>query len=243
LPEGDIKNFIDNSKNGAILMSMGSVVKPSLLGHERMQTFLQAFKKLPYNVLWKTDYEFKDLPANVKTYKWLPQNDILAHPNLKLFITHGGLRSMEESIAHKVPILTIPFSYDQPYNAEVIVHYGIGEQYDLNQLTVESFVNAIFRVILNEKYKTKMIEMHENFDNVTATSREIAVFEIEKMIRNRNITEKFVQLNRFERIFYEERQVDCYLFTLFLGYIFYKIVPKILRVCKTFFTILRRMFL
>ena len=43
-------------------------------------------------ILWKWDEDnIADLPKNVMTQKWVPQQDILAHPNLKLFVTHGGL--------------------------------------------------------------------------------------------------------------------------------------------------------
>ena len=43
-------------------------------------------------ILWKWDEDnIADLPKNVMIKKWVPQQDILAHPNLKLFVTHGGL--------------------------------------------------------------------------------------------------------------------------------------------------------
>lgn len=42
----------------------------------------------------------------------------LGHPNIKLFITQGGLQSIEEAIMYHVPMLVMPFFGDQPYSAK-----------------------------------------------------------------------------------------------------------------------------
>ena len=34
---------------------------------------------------------------------WVPQNDVLAHPKLKLFLTHCGVNSMYEVRASSTP--------------------------------------------------------------------------------------------------------------------------------------------
>ena len=48
--------------------------------------------------------------------KWLPQNDLLAHPNLRVFVTHGGLLSLQEAIYHKTPLVGVPLVNDQKPN-------------------------------------------------------------------------------------------------------------------------------
>ena len=53
------------------------------------------------------------LPENVLIKTSLPQNDMLAHPNLKVFVTHGGLLSTQEALFHKVPLVGMPISNDQ----------------------------------------------------------------------------------------------------------------------------------
>lgn len=53
--------------------------------------FLDVFGRLKQNVIWKIENDtLSNIPSNVKIAKWLPQSDILAHPNIVLFITHGG---------------------------------------------------------------------------------------------------------------------------------------------------------
>ena len=57
---------------------------------------------------------------------WLPQQDILAHPNLKVFITHAGQSSMQELLCHQKPALAVPVQGDQPLNAKELVRMEVG---------------------------------------------------------------------------------------------------------------------
>ena len=77
---------------------------------ERKRVFLEAFSQLAeFTILWKWDEEeVEGLPDNVILSKWLPQQDLLAMPNLRLFVTHGGLLSLQEALYHKTPLVGRP---------------------------------------------------------------------------------------------------------------------------------------
>lgn len=86
-----LQEYIDNSEHGVILFSLGSHLQSSQLPKEKIDTFINVFKNLKQRVIWKFENESYEVPPNVLIQKWLPQTDILAHPNVKLFITHGGI--------------------------------------------------------------------------------------------------------------------------------------------------------
>jgi glucuronosyltransferase len=107
-PDNKIGQFLDNAKEGVVYVSFGSVISASLMSEEKRQSFLSAFKKLKQKVLWKWETETMDgKPDNVILSKWLPQQEVLAHPNVKLFITHGGQSSFQETLCHKKPVVSL----------------------------------------------------------------------------------------------------------------------------------------
>jgi len=68
---------------------------------------LYNFSRLKQRVIWKWETEvMDDLPSNVLLSKWLPQNDVLGHDNLKVFITHGGQSSFQESLCYQKPVVS-----------------------------------------------------------------------------------------------------------------------------------------
>jgi hypothetical protein len=52
--------------------------------------------------------------------EWAPQLDVLTHPSIGGFFTHGGWNSTIEGIAAGVPMLGWPYFSDQPMNCKCI---------------------------------------------------------------------------------------------------------------------------
>ena len=87
--------------------SSRSVIQASDMPEKKRKLLLNVFKKFKQKFIWKWETEqMEGLPSNVKLSKWLPQQDILAHPNTKMFITHAGQSSTQETLCHKTPVVS-----------------------------------------------------------------------------------------------------------------------------------------
>lgn len=90
----DIQEFLDDAMDGAIYFSLGSNIRLSELPNETKHIFANAFSDFPkYRILIKSETELM-IPShnssNLLVRTWFNQEAILSHPNVKLFITHGG---------------------------------------------------------------------------------------------------------------------------------------------------------
>ena len=126
------------------------------MSKKHKEMFYNAFRRLSMSIIWKwDDNDLSRMPGNVLVRKWLPQNDLLAHPNLKVLVTHGGLLSLQEALYHSVPIVGIPLGSDQDHNMIRAERNGFALTLDFPALTEDTIVKAI-----ETAYKDKSI--HEN---------------------------------------------------------------------------------
>ncbi|XP_050054770.1 UDP-glucosyltransferase 2-like isoform X3 [Aphis gossypii] len=147
----DILEFIDDAPHGVIYFTLGSVVLMSSLPEDVLSVFRECFSQIPQKVLWKYEGDMKDKPKNVMTRKWFPQRDILLHPNMKLFISHGGISGVYETVDAGVPVLGFPIFYDQPRNIDNLVSAGMAISMDLNFVTKDKLLDAILQIVNDEK--------------------------------------------------------------------------------------------
>ncbi|KAF2894415.1 hypothetical protein ILUMI_11759, partial [Ignelater luminosus] len=182
----DLEEIMNSAKNGVILLSLGTNIKSANLKDEIKQTFLKVFAKLSQTVLWKFETDdLKTVPKNVIIRKWLPQNDILGHPNIKLFLSHGGSLSTQEAMYHGVPVVGIPFFSDQFLNIHQMKKKGIAEHIDLKKnVTADEMYEKIQMVLNSNSYKSKIDKISKLYRDRPQTALEKAIFWIEYVMRH-----------------------------------------------------------
>jgi len=175
----DINSFIDGAKKGVVLMTFGSVA--SVIPSHMVEKFSSAFRRLgDYRVIWRLDNEDNvKLPDNVMIAKWLPQNDILSHPSVKLFITHCGNNGQYEAVYHGVPMIGLPLAGDQIYNAKRLDHKGYGLSMDLYDFTADQLLDNIHKILGDKSYKERVTKASAIFRSQAQSPVEKAVFWIE----------------------------------------------------------------
>jgi len=145
---GKLRKFMDSATEGVLYVSFGSVLLSCQLPEDKKKAMLNIFRNLKEKVLWKwEDDNLEDMPDNVMVMNYLPQQDILGHPNCKGFITHAGYLSFEEGIAHQVPMMATPICYDQYDNAKEIERLGIGRCINFTDITETTLSEALDQVL------------------------------------------------------------------------------------------------
>ncbi|CAH1375671.1 hypothetical protein MTP99_017082 [Tenebrio molitor] len=230
----DLQEYLDSAKEGVVYFSMGSTLQSINLPVEKREAILRVFSKLKQKVLWKwEDESLPGQPQNVKLGKWLPQQDILAHPNVKAFVTHGGLLSILESVYHGVPVLALPVFGDQVMNAAEAAWNGCGRYIlydDLNEETLEEALNDILK---NPKYSENMKTRSKLMRDRQNKPIDVADYWIRHIIRHNGGAH--LRVAGLELPWYQYLVLDVVAFliaitllTIYLIYAFIKIILKTL---------------
>ena len=143
----NLQTFLDEARDGAVVVSFGSFF--DFIPENIARKFCSAFRSIgKLRVVWKSKVpDFCQKTENIEILSWIPQNDILAHPNTKVFITHGGVNSLIESVYHAKPVIVFPISNDQPNNAANAASKGYGIKMDLSSFTSDELAENINRTI------------------------------------------------------------------------------------------------
>ncbi|XP_049817462.1 UDP-glycosyltransferase UGT5-like [Aethina tumida] len=227
----DLKAFLDGAKEGVIYFSMGSNLRSKNLPIEKRQSLLNVFSKLKLKILWKwEDDVLPGQPKNVKLNKWLPQPDVLAHPNVKLFITHGGYLSTTEAIYHGKPVLAIPVFADQFLNSKNLELQGYGKHIPFIDLNEENLSRVLDELLNNPEYARHAQRGSKIMRDKIVNPKDAAVYWTEYVIRHQGASH--LKVAGVNLPLYKYLLLDVYLFltVVVLSVIYLLILLK--RICR-----------
>ncbi|TRY82310.1 hypothetical protein DNTS_009394 [Danionella cerebrum] len=235
LPE-ELEKFVESSgEHGVIVMSLGTLF--SHLPDEISEEIAAAFSRLPQRVIWRHTGP-RPLTTGDRTLlvDWIPQNDLLGHPQTKLFITHGGTNSIQEAIYHGVPILGLPIVFDQPDNLSRMKVRGTTKLVDIAELNRTMFLEALKEVLYNPSYRENMKTLSKLHHDQPMKPLDRAMFWIEFVMRNKGAAHLRTQSFRMSWIEYHSVDViltllgiivfSCIFIYFVIKYICLKVLSK-----------------
>ncbi|TKR89269.1 hypothetical protein L596_013400 [Steinernema carpocapsae] len=178
-----------------VLFSFGSVAKSALMPAEVKKSVLETFSRFPDTTfIWKYENESHNVAArypNIVASKWVPQNDLLNHPRMSLFITHSGMASTLETSARGVPMLCIPLFGDQMRNAKMVETIGTSISVDKKVMyDPDKFEAHISDLLSNDSYRQKAQRLAEMIKHRPRDQRRSLVKYIEFAAKFGGLTEK-----------------------------------------------------
>lgn len=216
-----LEEFVQSSgDHGVIIMSLGSLIGelPSDLAEE----IAAAFGELPQKVIWRYKGNKPALLGNnTLLVDWMPQNDLLGHPSIKLFVSHGGTNGIYEAIYHGIPIVGIPIIFDQVDNLSRMRAKGVAKVLDVSDFDRKIFKNAIQEVLNEPSYTINMQRLSRLHRDQPMKPLDRAIFWIEFVMRHKGAAHLRTESYKLPWYFYYSLDVILFLLTSALLTLFF----------------------
>ncbi|WP_025686176.1 macrolide family glycosyltransferase [Paenibacillus maysiensis] len=169
--------------NKVLYISMGTV-----LDHveDFFNTCIEAFADFEGIVVIaageKADFtKINPAPEHFIISPYVPQLEVLRHSDV--FITHGGMNSVNEGIHFNVPLVVLPQDKDQPMVAQRLTELQAGYRITKDHINVQSLREAVREVVSNAAYKEGVQKINDSFQQSGGTEEALA--KIDAYLQNK----------------------------------------------------------
>ena len=141
------------STHPLVYVSLGTVHN---LKHDFYLKCFEAFADLPCKVIMSVG-KHVDIPslgprpANFLVRNRVPQLDVLKRA--QVFVSHGGMNSINESTYFGVPLVMVPQQFEQAFNARRICRQGAGVMLKSGRITPHALRSAVQTILADPRYK------------------------------------------------------------------------------------------
>uniref|UniRef100_A0A3P9LIQ9 UDP-glucuronosyltransferase n=1 Tax=Oryzias latipes TaxID=8090 RepID=A0A3P9LIQ9_ORYLA len=207
-----LEEFVQSSgEHGFIIMSLGTLIAD--LPADLAEEIAAAFAELPQKVIWRyKGSRPSTLGNNTLLVDWLPQNDLLGHPHIQLFVSHGGTNGIYEAIYHGVPVVGIPIVFDQADNLSRLRARGVARTVEISDLDRTNFQEAIHDVLNDPSYRMNMQRLSRLHRDQPMRPLDTALFWIEFVMRHKGAAH--LRTESYKLPWYSYHSVDVIVFLL-----------------------------
>lgn len=236
LMEANLLDFIqDESSKGTIIIAFGHWVKWDQAPADSKENIAKAINLLSdYRVIWQIEGDPPmKMGAHVRSMGWLPQNELLHHNKTKVFVSHGGLKSVMEAICSQVPMVMVPMFAEQIRNWFILKRVNAGLVLDKHRLTVENIFESIKSVASNDSYRLSMMNLKWSLLDRPISSRDNGLFWTNFMIRHKGLPKKYFRLKSYKMGWIKYFCLDIiFIYTfifLFVSYTFIRLLRSVIQ--------------
>ena len=140
---------------GTILLAFGSILDWRSAPAHVVEAIFGALNELrDYRIIFaarEASTLNATLGAHILQTTWAPQRALLADHRTRLFVSHGGLKSVKEAICSRTPITFLPLFAEQAYNARQMARAHLATVVNKFTLTKERVLREMRRVSCEQK--------------------------------------------------------------------------------------------
>lgn len=151
----DLRVWLDEKEEGSVVyVSMGTT---AIFTREMAKALLGGVVLAGYSMMWSLRESNQDVIRDLELDRdwffvssWVPQVAVLQHPSIDVAILHCRSGGLHEALSNSVPVVCIPFCFDQFSWAGKIQSQGVGVAVFAEEVTSETVLSSIRSVVSAE---------------------------------------------------------------------------------------------
>ncbi len=163
-----------------VYANLGTVVKPST---SQLSHLAEALRSTRRRALWVLKPDLApgrciSETESLRVVQWVTSpRAILAHPNVKAFVSHCGINSVYEALDAGTPIAGIPFFADQRDMAVRVADAGVGLWLDKSRFTAKTLAALLDRLVDGDGFAQRIAPLRAAFSEAGGAERAADIIE------------------------------------------------------------------
>lgn len=177
----DLKVWLDGKPDGQVVyVSMGTT---AVLTRDMATSLLSGVKRAGYSMVWSLRKSNQDIIQGMALDKnrffvsgWVSQVAALQHRAVGVAILHCGSGGLHEALSNSVPVVCIPYCFDQFSWAGKIQSQGLGLAIFAEDVTTDKVFTSL-QTVTSERYREKVYRISKVLKQAGGSSKAAELVE------------------------------------------------------------------